>query len=690
MGEQDVLKALDAEQRRLFTKKLLADLRALEILLDQGAIESGRNRMGAEQELFLVDSGWHPAPVALGVLAAIADPHFTTELGLFNLEFNLDPMEMGGDSLSRLETELARLFALAREGARRQGAEAVMVGILPTLDKSDLKLENMTPRPRYYALNEALSRLRGEEYQFRIKGRDELLLRHGNMMLEACNTSFQVHLQVSPGEFTRLYNVAQAVAAPALACAVNSPLLFGRRLWRETRIALFQQSVDTRRVTATEIRETAPRVSFGQHWVRGSVLEIFQEDIARFPVLIAGDVEEDPLAELAHGRIPRLQALRLHNGTVYRWNRPCYGILDGRPHLRIENRVLPAGPSVPDEVANAAFWFGLVRGVADQYGDIAQVMDFGDANENFTAAARLGLAANLTWPGLGQVPATELVARELLPVARRGLETLGFDSRDAERYLGIVEDRVRCGRTGSMWLLDSLAGMQGQGTRPERLAALTAAARNRQAEGAPVATWELARIEEAGGPRSDHLRVGQLMTTDLFTVGEHDLVDLVAYVMTWRHIRHVPVEDAHHRLVGIVTHRALLRLIGEGLSMGQGSSIPVERIMERDVVTVTSETTVLAAMRQMKEHQVSGLPVVDAEGRLVGMITERDLMQFAGQLLEQALAGEPLDPTALAAVGAPASLTEEPGDPDATVEREATTEEREAGEPTSSGPREHQ
>jgi CBS domain-containing protein len=642
MGEQEVRRAQEAEENRVFTRKLLADLHALEILLAEGAIESGRPRMGAEQELFLVDARWQPAPIALDLLADLGDPHFTTELGRFNLEFNLDPLAMGGDALARLEGELLRLLDLARGAARRHGAEVVLAGILPALEQSDLKLENMTPRPRYLALNEALNRLRGEEYQFRIKGRDELLLRHGTMMLEACNTSFQVHFQVAPGEFVRLYNVAQAIAAPVLACAVNSPLLFGRRLWRETRIALFQQSLDTRRAAATASREQAPRVTFGRQWVRESVLEIFQEDIARFPVLIGGEVDEDPVAELAAGRVPRLQALRLHNGTVYRWNRPCYGVCGGRPHLRIENRVLPAGPSVADEVANAAFWIGLMRGAADHYGDVARIMDFGDAHENFTAAARLGLGAHLTWPGLGQVAAPELILAELLPLARRGLDTLGFDGGDADRFLGLIEERVKRGRTGAAWLLDSLAGLEGEGTRAERLAALTAAACRRQLTGEPVARWDLARLEEAGGPRSYHLRVGQLMTTDLFTVKEQDAVDLVAYVMSWRHIRHVPVEDDQHRLVGLVTHRALLRLVGESLSTGRSTTIPVERIMQRDVVTATPEMPVLEAMRRMKQRRVSGLPVVDDDGRLVGIITERDLMHFAGQLLEQALASEPV------------------------------------------------
>lgn len=638
MGEQKVSDILDAGARRRFTQRLLADLRALEILLEEGAIESGVHRLGAEQELFLVDSGWRPAPLALELLAELDDPAFTTELGLFNLEYNLDPIPIGGDALSRLEAALAAPLEKTRQAARRHGAEAVLIGILPTLDKSDLTLANMTPRPRYLGLDEALRRLRGEEYLFRIKGGDELLIRHDNMMLEACNTSFQVHLQVGPREFAARYNAAQAAAAPVLAAAANSPLLFGRHLWRETRIALFEQSVDTRLPVATDIREQAPRVSFGRRWVAGSVLEIFREDLARFPVLFGTEVDEDPLAEIRAGRAPRLAALRLYNGTVYRWNRPCYGVWEGRPHLRIENRVLPAGPSVVDEVANAALWIGLVQGVCDRYGDIARVMAFDEARENFTAAARLGIGAHLAWPGCGHLAARDLLLSHLLPLAREGLAALGFAAADAERYLAVMEERVRRERTGATWLVESLAGLQGQGTRAERLAALVGAACQRQATGRPVAAWEPARLEEAGGPRRYRLRVGQLMSTDLFTVGEHELVDLVASVMSWKHIRHVPVEDAQHRLVGFVTQRALLRLIGDQLAgPGEGGAVPVGRIMQRDVVTVTPDTPALTAIERMKAHRISGMPVVDDGGRLVGIITERDFMQVAGQLLEQYL-----------------------------------------------------
>lgn len=498
MGEMNV-QELSAGRLRVFMQKLLTDLRALERMIDLDLIETGVRRIGAEQEVFLVERSRAPSLKAMEILSGL-DSHFTTELGRFNMELNLDPLDLTPDCLSRMETQLEDLLSQAREAAGRHGVDVLLIGILPTLEKSHLTLDNMSPRERYRALNDAMHRLRGSEFEFRIEGVDELAFQHDNVMVEACNTSFQVHFQVGAEEFPRLYNVAQAMAGPCLAPAVNSPLLFGRRLWRETRIALFQQSVDTRQPTQ-HAHEQRPRVSFGHQWVERSVIEIFQEDIARFRVLLGAEIDEDPFEVLEKGGIPRLQALRLHNGTVYRWNRPCYGISDGKPHLRIENRVLPSGPTPLDEVANAAFWLGLVTGGIEEYGDPAKVMAFEDAKENFLAAARLGLEARFHWPGRRQpIAAQELILRELLPLARSALlDHLSLDRDDVDRYLGVMEERVSSARTGAQWLLDSCAAMKDRGGRVERMAVLTAATLARQIEGRPVHEWTLAEPSETSG-----------------------------------------------------------------------------------------------------------------------------------------------------------------------------------------------
>jgi CBS domain-containing protein/gamma-glutamylcysteine synthetase len=564
-----------------------------------------------------------------------ADGHFTTEVARFNLEFNTDPLDFGGGCLAAMESQLRELLDKARRAAHQLNAEVVLIGILPTVDISDLTLANMTPVPRYFALNEAMRRLRGKDWEFYIKGTDELIIRHDSVMVEACNTSFQVHYQVGPEEFAPLYNLTQAVAAPVLAAACNSPLLFGRRLWRETRIALFQQSVD-HRAAGLHLREQAPRVSFGRRWVDESVLEIFREDIARFKVLLSAEIDEDSLAVLAQGEVPALEALRLHNGTIYRWTRPCYGVLDGKPHLRIENRILPSGPTILDEMANAAFWFGLLSGLSRVYPDVRRVMEFDTAQENFVAAARLGLRAQFGWPGHQQVPADELILEELLPIAHEGLKNRGIDAGDADRFLGVIEERVRSRRTGAQWQLDSWAFLRASGSRAERLAAITAATVENQSTGEPVHTWAPAALEQAGGWERHFERVEQFMTTDLYTVGPDEAIELVANLMTWKRIRHVPVEDGDHRLVGMVSQRSLVRLIAERVAeLGKGT-IAVRDAMTTDLITIAPETPTLDAIALMRRHKVGSLPVIK-DGRLVGIVTESDFLTISGQLLEEEL-----------------------------------------------------
>lgn len=631
---QDFVPEQTPDAVRSFTKALLRDLKAMERMLAENQFESGVRRIGAEQEMFLINRGGGPAPKGVEVLERLGEP-FTPELARFNLEVNLDPVLLTGNAFSSMEKTLDRLLAQAREAAKMEGADIVLTGILPTLSKSDLGLENITPRARYYALNDSLNRMRGgAPYRLRIQGTDELMIEHDSVLLEACNTSAQVHLQVDADEFARIYNVAQAVTGPVLATAVNSPLLFGRRLWAETRIALFQQSLDTRSGTV-HLREMSPRVRFGDRWVDDSVVELFQEDIALFRVLLAMGVEQDPIVELDAGRVPKLEALQLHNSTVYRWNRPCYGISEGKPHLRIECRALPAGPTVIDEMANASFWIGLVMGASAEYGDITKRMEFDDARANFTAAAKMGLRSAMTWLDGEAVAAPRLILDTLLPLAEAGLSSHGVDQADIERYLGVIHDRTRSLSTGARWMVRSLSAMKDSGTRQEQMVALTEAMVRMQATGQPVHTWDLAEPPDQGGWAQSYLRVEQYMTTKLFTVHEDELVDLVAFLMDRKLIRHVLVEDDEQRLTGMVSYRSVLRLIAEGGREGY-REIPVRQIMERDPVTVSPETPTLEAIELMRKHRVSCLPVTK-EGKLIGIISERDFMPIAYQLLEERL-----------------------------------------------------
>lgn len=631
MGLQQISDSADHHEMRRFVKSLLDDVHALEQMLAQGKIETGTRRIGAEQEMFLVDRALQPTKLAQVLLGKLGTESYTTELGLFNLEANLQPQVLSGDCFGRMHTELTMLLERARIAAQEEQAQVVLCGILPTLEKSHLSLDYMTPSPRYLAMNRLLTQMRGGKFEFRIKGADELSTSHDNVMLEACTTSFQIHYQVSAEEFASCYNLAQVITAPCLAAAVNSATLLQHRLWHETRIALFQQSLDTRSEHMAE-RGQRQRVNFGERWVDDSILEIYREDVARFRSLIAIASDENPLKVLAEGGVPQLRALRLHNGTVYRWNRPCYGISDGKPHLRIENRVIPAGPSVIDEVANAAFFVGLMS-AAEEFGDVTAGMSFDDARANMIAAARYGLHARFRWLRGKAWSADELVLQQLLPIARRGLASAKVAQADIDRYLGVIEERVRRDRTGAQWSLDSLASMGDRGRPLERYRALTAALIERQKTGAPVHEWPLASLEERDNARENYRTVRQVMNKDLFTVRPDDVADLAASLMEWQKIRYVLVEDEDGRFVGLVSHRAVLSMLARAKA-GDGSTRSVREIMRADVVTVNPDTSSLQALELMRRNRIGCLPVVQ-DGRLVGVLTEHDFMELASVLLDR-------------------------------------------------------
>ena len=384
------------------------------------------------------------------------------------------------------------------------------------------------------------------------------------------------------------------------------------------------------------MRETEPRVSFGRNWVDDSVLEIFKEDISRFKVLLGKEIDEDPFEAIAAGRAPALKALQLFNSTVYRWNRACYGIKDGIAHLRIENRVLPAGPSVLDEVSNAAFWFGLVSALANEVEDVRQEISFDAVRANFVAAARHGLDAQLEWFGGRTYTAQDLILTQLIPAAERGLRAGGIDEADIERYLETVRRRVESRQTGAAWMLGSLSSMQDQGSPEEQMAALVAAMVDRQGDHLPIHEWRPATLAESGGWKPSYLRVEQYMSTDLLTVREDEPIDLVANLMDWHRIHHVPVEDNEHRLVGLVSHRPLLRFLAGDEARTEEGPISVRRVMASDLVTVSPNTSTLDAIDTMRRHRISCLPVVQDE-RLIGIVTEHDFMRIAGQLLEEML-----------------------------------------------------
>ncbi|PYS22450.1 MAG: hypothetical protein DMF72_13525 [Acidobacteria bacterium] len=636
MGQLDVEQNIDELKVQAFMTALLDDLRALDYMIDHDSIESGVHRIGAEQEMFLVDRSLRPAPLALEVLDGLKDSRFTTEIARFNLEANLTPRVLNNCCFTDMEQELNTLLADVRAVAEQHEADVLLAGILPTLCLSDLTLDNLTPMTRYHELNRAITRARGGPFSIHIKGLDELQIEHDNLMMESCNTSFQIHVQVSPREFAAAYNVAQAITAPVLAAAVNSPVLFGKRLWHETRLALFQHSADERSRTQ-QARSQPTRVGFGERWLKKSIIELLHDQVTRFRPIMISLPKESSLQVLARGEVPSLSSLFLHNGTVWPWNRACYGVQNGVAQLRIENRALPSGPTIVDEVANAAFFAGLMIALPEEYGDISSRLSFDDAKANFFAAARYDLHAQLNWIDNQSISAASLIRDHLLPLAQQGLRQAKVDVSDIGKYLGIIEERVKTKQTGARWILKSLAAMENLESKDLRYRELTARMLHEQKEGTPVHEWEIIQTAEDIDWSQSYQTVGQFMSTDLFTVREDDLVDLAASVMDWRHVRHVPVEDDEGRLIGLVTHRDLLHLLSQGMRTQPAKPLTVRDVMKTELQTVSSSTPTLDALEIMKNNGVGCLPVVD-DGRLVGILTSFDFLAGAARLFKQYLA----------------------------------------------------
>lgn len=637
MGEQKVSSVDRKTTLHRFVRALLNDVEAMEYMLDHGWFEDDVTRIGAEQEMILVDrKTFKPAPIAMDVMEAVRDyPWIETELARFNLEINLEPQLFAKNSLRKMEDEILSKTRIIRDVLHPMGADLILTGILPTIRKYDLEMHNLTPRERYRVLMDAIHKqLLGSAFELRLSGIDELLVKHNSPLLEACNTSFQVHLQVSPADFVNMYNAAQAVSAPVMAIAANSPIVFGRRLWHESRIALFQQSLDVR-TTHDHMRERSPRVSFGTNWLDKSIMEIYKEDIARFRVLLSTNTQEDALQMIKKKEVPKLKALQVHNSTVYRWNRPCYGISDnGKPHLRIENRILPAGPTVLDEVANAAFWLGAVKGFHKHHPEVAKEMSWEDARDNFGKAARNGVDSKFIWLGEKNVSACDLVLEELLPLAREGLKDQKIDSEDIDRYLGVIEERAKQHTNGARWQIKAFGNLKKQTSDDEALSVLTSSIMQNQENEKPIHQWGKPKLSDLPEYRPSSLRVDEFMQTDLFTVQKDDPISLVSQLMDWRKIRYMPVENAKGLLSGLITSRLLLRHFARPGGLNGRKPKVVSDIMIHEPITVGPNTTILEALQVMRDNKIGCLPVVIQE-ELVGIITEMDFLRISSRLIER-------------------------------------------------------
>ena len=612
MGEMIKEHRKDSIERMSFVQHLIDDVRALELLLSKGLFEDNVVRIGAEQELCLIDKNYRPYGINLRLLDAIQDTHFTTELASYNIEINLDPFELKGDCFSKVEKQLRFLLQHAADKAADFDAKLLLAGILPTISKKEVGLDFLTPIPRYFALNEMLTSFKGGDFNLKIRGVDELFLTHNSVMFEACNTSFQLHLQIPSHDFISSYNWAQAIAGPVLAVCCNSPMLMGRELWKETRIALFQQSLDTRK-SASTLRNQTPRVGFGDHWEQGDVTEIFKQDISKHRILLTKDISENSLELIAQGKIPKLAALCLHNGTVYRWNRACYGVGGGKPHLRIENRYIPSGPSVLDEMANFAFWVGLMMGRPKVFDDMPSQMDFKSAKTNFIKAARNGKESIFSWCG-ELYSAKKLVLNKLLPIAYKGLHKCGINDEDVERLLGVIEARTK-GTSGEQWQVRNLRSLKTRYKTDKATVLLTKKMVEHQSNHLPIHEWS--DIELATIRRTPKL-VKELMTTHLFKLNTNDYLSMAKAIMEWNTIHHIPVEDQQGQLVGLLSWSYLESL--ENLSLEQTR---VEEVMIKEVVTISPEQTIEEAKILMDTYTIGCLPVL-LEGSLVGILSKSD------------------------------------------------------------------
>src|SRR4051794_36860218 len=472
MGREVTVTTFTRADRQRYREKVLLDLDALARMLAEGRFAAERRSLGVEIELNLPDEHGMPAMANAAVLERLADPDFQTELGQFNVEINIPPRRLQDGVFSELESAVRRSLNHAEQCARAAGAQMMLIGILPTLDQSNLTADSLSANPRYALLNDQIFAARGEDLDIRIAGVERLATTSETIAPEAACTSVQLHQQVDPSSFAACWNAAQAIAGVQLAVGANSPFFFGRELWRETRIALFEQATDTR-PEELKVQGVRPRVWFGERWIT-SIFDLFDENTRYFPALLPMCEDEDPFEVLDAGGAPELHELRLHNGTIYRWNRPVYDVVAGEAHVRVENRTLAAGPTVVDIMANAALYYGLVRALVEAERPVWLRMSFATARDNFHAGARDGIDAMLYWPGVGEVPATELVLRKLLPLAHEGLERWGIDSGDRDRLLGAIEQRCLQHRTGATWQVDTVHALEdGGASREEALREMT-------------------------------------------------------------------------------------------------------------------------------------------------------------------------------------------------------------------------
>ena len=604
-------------QRNAFYAEIFDDLDVFDQLFEEGVIDNRDHMVGIEQELCLIDNLGEPKKTALSLLDAIKDKHYTNELALFNLEINLDPRPLTGNGLGSIAEQLYFLLDHGRKKARQFDTEFFLTGILPTISLSDLTFSSMTPVERYKVLSRELLSLRGEKFEIFLQGVDDLHLKLDSILFEACNTSIQVHLQMNPAKFVKYYNWSQLISGPVLACCTNSPLLFGKELWSENRIALFKQSLDTR-IQYNHYREKIPRVYFGEDWLQKSPTELWKKDVARFPLIFRGEGFANSKEQKQNGQIPELRSVRLHNGTTYTWNRLCYGVDEGKSHIRIECRYLPAGPTVKDEIANMVFWVGLMKSVENQRDNFWNDINFLSVKSNFYKAARHGLQSEFDIFGKS-TGAAELCLDVLLPMAEKGLRDNDVDETVINTYLGFIHNRVAGRQTGASWQVENFRRLQKKFKPALVSKILVTEALHYQKEDLPVAEWKNIqgdRLSLFFESSFEKLTAKDVMSHKIQAISEDATVLFAEKVMEWQKIHHLIVEDKKEIFKGIVFHSKLKEVSDKNQKIG--------RLATRHCPRVSPETSLVTIQDLFKENENIAVVVLEA-GKTVGIITYHDI-----------------------------------------------------------------
>ncbi len=620
MGDFNVRAILSESDRAQFYTAILRDLKALDLMLNEGLIDTASNTIGAEQEICIVNSDCDPSPIATDILERLDHPLFTNELALYNMEFNARPQKLKGSCFNKIEHEILSGLKRAEVLAEQYNSQLFLTGILPSLCFRHLRFEYMTPEERYKVLSREFLKLRGSHFEIFLQGVDDFSASLDSILFEACNTSFQLHLQIDPNEFAEMYNWAQMISGPVLSACTNAPFLFGKELWAENRIALFKQSLDTRN-DKNHSRTILPRVYFGKQWLTQPLSSLWKEQVVRFPLLLSSDIPEDPIRQLQRGQIPNLRAIRLHNGTTYTWNRLCYGVHNNVAHVRIECRYLPAGPSVHDEIANFAFWIGLMKGMPQHSKGFWRNTTFKIAKNNFIKAARGGLHSVFHWFGK-DYSAQNLILDHLLPLATQGLQRMNVSTSDIDLYLSTIEARVLSGQTGSMWHIQNHRALSQKYTPAISNKIIIQESLQYQKNNTPIHQWNQIQIASHNNVlknRSHPLRIEEIMITDVISIKDNLSVAVAQKIMQWKSFNHLPVQNLQGQLVGMIS-TASFPAQPDGLLL-------VRDIMTTDVVCAAPHTTLKEAQDILDKHRINSIPVIE-DGKLVGIVSSKDLTEI--------------------------------------------------------------